>query len=632
MAAGQRQDLSVGEYYDQSSYCDGLHTIQSLVVLENQVEGIDGGFLCYPGSHGKVHGAITKSIYRGTKPWIPLTDDEILRLTNEFGCSPKQLYLSKGDVILWRSDLAYAQINPSNHTPRFLAMAYCSMQPSSLTPPEVWLDKMNAYKQRQTGDHRPHVESWHKHRGKHPLHRPFYRTSPPLVSFRLAELYGLIPYESNDQDLDTLKRQAIRRGVRFLPSDLPTRPPVRRCDAKLEMLNVDDNSLMAGQEKYLGGMPSPCGRYIYGVPGTAKRALRVTVASGALDWIGPEFTGKYKWLRGLDIPANVMNSADYPDGCCIGLPCNAASILKINPANNQVYSFGAQLLADAGSDNWMYHGGNLAMNGWIYVIPANASRVMKVNPRTDEVCYIGPTFVGPQKWFGGIIGSDNCIYGIPHNEVGVLRIDPEIDDVSVMKHQDGSFLPPGRWKWHGGLAVGSKIYGFPNNADQILVVDCDRQRVYTVGDETVLQSGRHRIPQDGCYKYLGGAATLNKKFAFLFPCDAEQVLRIDTVTDELRLVGPLLLEGENKYQNGFVAKDGCLYGIPQRAAGILRIIPASLTGGDDHVDVMHCGDDLVGVKDKFEGGVLGYDGCIYCMPLRSRTCVKIVPSESIEIN
>jgi len=44
------------------------------------------------------------------------------------------------------------------------------------------------------------------------------------------------------------------------------------------------------------------------------------------------------------------------------------------------------------------------------------------------------------------------------------------------------------------------------------------------------------------------------------------------------------------------------------------------------VDIMDCGEDLIGVKEKFEGGVLGADGCIYCIPWRCRTCVKIVPA------
>lgn len=213
----------------------------------------------------------------------------------------------------------------------------------------------------------------------------------------------------------------------------------------------------------------------------------------------------------------------------------------------------------------------------------------------------------------------------------MLQIDPESDSCTVLLKDDGNPLQSGQWKWHGGLAAGDKIYGFPNNASDILVIDTRQGRVYTVGDEQVLQSGRHRIPQDGRYKYLGGALTLDGRYAYLFPCDAERVLRIDTITDEVSLVGPELLDGENKYQNGFVGRDGCLYGIPQRATGILRITPPGVEGlGDEeHVDVMYCGDDMVGVKDKFEGGVMGLDGCMYCIPLRSKTCVKIIPGPSI---
>lgn len=86
------------------------------------------------------------------------------------------------------------------------------------------------------------------------------------------------------------------------------------------------------------------------------------------------------------------------------------------------------------------------------------------------------------------------------------------------------------------------------------MIHCSTGLVYTVGDNSVLQPGRHRIPQDHRYKYLGGALTLDSSFAYLFPCDAERVLKIDCRTDELSLVGPLLLDGENKFQNGFVGR------------------------------------------------------------------------------
>lgn len=97
---------------------------------------------------------------------------------------------------------------------------------------------------------------------------------------------------------------------------------------------------------------------------------------------------------------------------------------------------------------------------------------------------------------------------------------------------------------------------------------------------------------------------MDKRYAYLFPCDAEQVLRVDCYTDELKLVGPSLLDGINKFQNGFCGRDGCLYGIPQRAIGVLRIVPGGAPDGDDHVDLIPCGENMLSVKDKFEGTLL----------------------------
>jgi hypothetical protein len=213
----------------------------------------------------------------------------------------------------------------------------------------------------------------------------------------------------------------------------------------------------------------------------------------------------------------------------------------------------------------------------------------------------------------------------------VLKIDPLTDDVTLLYLDGGLPLSAGSWKWHGGLRAGDKIIGFPNNADEILVIDTSQQRLYTVGDSNILKSGRHR--SDNRYKYLGGALAHDGRFAYLFPCDAERVLRFDFATDEIALIGPLLLDGENKFQNGFCGRDGCLYGIPQRACGVLRIVPRSLNAAleEDHVDIMDCGEDFIGIKDKFEGGVMGGDECMYCIPLRSRTVVKIVPGPSIGV-
>ena len=143
--------------------------------------------------------------------------------------------------------------------------------------------------------------------------RPYFRFGPPQISIRLAKLYGLIPYHSNDM-IGEIKRATVR-GIRFLEdidakedgiytpnSDVLHQIPSPRCkvpyDAMVQRLIMNDGSLLHGQEKYLGGMASPCGNYIYGCPGHAHRVLRVNTKTNQMDWIGPSFQGKYKWLRG----------------------------------------------------------------------------------------------------------------------------------------------------------------------------------------------------------------------------------------------------------------------------------------------------------------------------------------------
>jgi hypothetical protein len=112
-----------------------------------------------------------------------------------------------------------------------------------------------------------------------------------------------------------------------------------------------------------------------------------------------------------------------------------------------------------------------------------------------------------KKWYGGIIvGSNGFIYDIPHNAQTVLKIDP-IDH--------GSRDSRGGEKWsfalgeienglEAGLTAGHKSIGFPNNADQIVVIDCEKKKkkktsivYYTIGSSDSLKGGRHRIPHDG---------------------------------------------------------------------------------------------------------------------------------------
>jgi hypothetical protein len=133
--------------------------------------------------------------------------------------------------------------------------------------------------------------------------------------------------------------------------------------------------------------------------------------------IGPEYSGDFKWLRGVEIPAEVMGRDAYPSGCCLALPCNSENgcVLKIDPETANVITFVSGQSVPNVDEGWLYHGGNLAADKFVYAIPASANRVMKIDAREETTEYIGPEYDGKAKWYGGIMGVDGCIYGIPHN-------------------------------------------------------------------------------------------------------------------------------------------------------------------------------------------------------------------------
>mmetsp|Transcript_28918 Transcript_28918/g.42875 ORF Transcript_28918/g.42875 Transcript_28918/m.42875 type:complete len:846 (-) Transcript_28918:51-2588(-) len=643
---GKEHRNSQGSHCDQGSNPPfGLCHIQSMTSLVEQGPD-DGAFMCWPKSH-RMHLDLIEDNDQGKCTWAPLTDLELHRMSSA-GLEPKRVAIRRGDVILWRSDLAHAAACPPRRTEcRFRAVAYVGMLPAVMTEKDAWDRKLEAYRTLRTGDHRTDCEEWQSNSDRV---TNYHKYGPPQVSWRQAELYGLVPYGVTPDDKMSVASRATIRGVRFQPDVLdhakhsptidslqstsPQHPssqplPVPKHNARVVTLAPDDPPLM-GQDKWLGGMASPCGRYIYGVPGHARRVFCITVQTEQLTFIGKEYPGKFKWLRGIEVPSSALreHAQTYPSGLLFALPSNANSVLCIDPNTQQVSTFGDASLM---SDNWQWHGGNLSPHtGLLYAIPANADRVLCINPRTKETTLIGPVFKGKQKWYGGILASNGCIYGVPQNASRVLKITPQTGEVKVIG--EGT-LPEGMWKWHGGTTNLDQtvIYGFPNNADTILKIDTVRNDAISfLAGPDILKSGRHRIPQDGKYKYLGGALSTMDKCLYLFPCDAEQVLSINTITEEVKLVGPELLEGENKYQNGFCARDGAVYGIPQRASGVIRVAPTKdhSKGEEPMIDVLHCGEAMVGVKDKFEGGVMGADGCVYCIPLRAKRAIKVIPDDS----
>merc|ERR1712139_672930 len=189
----------------------------------------------------------------------------------------------------------------------------------------------------------------------------------------------------------------------------------------------------------------------------------------------------------------------------------------------------------------------------------------------------------------------------------VLKIDPATQEVTLIGD-----LPQCGWKWHGGVAGSDKcLYGLPNHADTVLKIVPSTGEVTTIGGPLKGGLNREGGKYEGKYKYLGGVLAGDAIYAM--PGDADQVLKIECGTDKVTTIGRSFADlrcCHNKWQNGFLCRDGCIYGIPLKAESVLKIIPS--TGETSTV-----GGPLKGFN-KWEGGVLAGDGAIYCMPMISK--------------
>jgi hypothetical protein len=191
------------DHFDQGARFVGLHCVQGSVALTDQGPD-DGCFQVWPGSHHH-HEVLLSSCGQGQKKkredFIILGEAERAALAAA-GVAPLRVPVAKGTVVLWRSDVAHCGAPPLGATDHFRGVAYVCALPATLTPPSVLVAKARAVAQLETGCHWPSREEWFRPRGTQQKKRvlasgvqPFLKSPPPL-SRRLEELYGLRPYET----------------------------------------------------------------------------------------------------------------------------------------------------------------------------------------------------------------------------------------------------------------------------------------------------------------------------------------------------------------------------------------------------------------------------------------------------
>jgi isopenicillin N synthase-like dioxygenase len=288
---------------------------------------------------------------------------------------------------------------------------------------------------------------------------------------------------------------------------------------ELSLHRCQDGDL-SGKEKCQENKLSELNNHIYTMAGFAHRILVMDVSLDPpkLELIGPDLQADFKWSCGIPI-----------DNIVYGIPCHSESVLKINTLTKEInlLKWGENLPgACPHNQQWKYSSATVSNHdGCIYCIPQCAERVLKIDPKTDEMTFIGPAFPGVNKWSEGLLLNDGGIYGVCQNARGILRIDPETQQCTV-----NGEISEGHCKWHGAVKhTDGNIYCIPSNAEQVLKVEPGIEPKLTLLGEKKYTGTDHGT--DYKTKYLGG--TIGGDCVYFFPCDADYVCEVNTITGKV---------------------------------------------------------------------------------------------------
>lgn len=108
-----------------------------------------------------------------------------------------------------------------------------------------------------------------------------------------------------------------------------------------------------------------------------------------------------------------------------------------------------------------------------------------------------------------------------------------------------------------------------------------------------------------------GQTSTGKSAIYCVPSNAQHVLKVHLDgSNKVEEIGPKLSVGQNKWYGGIKGLDGCIYGMPYTATGVLRINP-----WDDTVQILG---DFPSGGWKWHGGLLSPEtGVIYAFPAHS---------------
>ena len=281
-------------------------------------------------------------------------------------------------------------------------------------------------------------------------------------------------------------------------------------------------------------------------------------------------------------------------------------------------------------------------DGCIYGVPASSKAVLVMHPTKEGGCYKLDTIPLPKhiqkrpyKWLRGIV-HDGYLWAIPSWANAVLCVDidahwgrrplPEgqTDVVNLIplpeEHPDNM-----EWQWHGASMNMEKthIYCIPSNAEKVLVVDVQNKTTSFIDIEYDQEKYPEFSPKVTNCWYGGIAGKDNAVYGM--PYRAAGVLRIDCNDNTAKLIGPNY--GVGKYfWHGGIQINGKIYAHPSHAPDTVLVVDTNVDKRGEVTELpIHRAEYDKDPRNNYKwlGGAVGADGHIYCPACDTSSILKI---------
>lgn len=256
---------------------------------------------------------------------------------------------------------------------------------------------------------------------------------------------------------------------------------------------------------------------------------------------------------------------------------------------------------------------------------------------------------GSRKHLGGAYDpTDGCIYGVPANSKAILCLYPVDEDGNkvitnhkqrnendnIVHHYEVKAIPLPEivhsypTKFLRGIIANGYLWAIPSWANCVLCFDVDlywgrKQRDNDDNNDDAVQlidlPKEHQLQQ---WQWHGAGINYNKTAIYCIPSNAQHVLKVDIinkVTSLIPITGckPDILQLTNKWYGGIIGIDNCVYGIPYRANCILQI-----QCNTDTAIVIPTPNNYETSQYYWHGGIK-VNGIIYAHPSHSNTVLAI---------